>query len=604
MRIGIDSGGTFTDFVVFNDALDGVGKFHSFKLLSNPANPAAVILEGIRRIAARRAEVVHGSTVATNALLERKGAKTAFVTTRGFEDLLAIGRQNRPELYNLTPRLPIPLVPKDRCFGVEERILFEGTIEQPLQLDDIRARVAGAESIAICLLHSYRNDAHERALLKELAGLAYISASCDISPEFREFERAATTAVNAYVGPLMDSYLGMLERDSPHPVAIMQSNGGLLTAAEARRHAVRTVLSGPAGGIVAAVEIARLAGFKKALSFDMGGTSTDVALAGQTPRLTTETRIDNYPVRIPMLDIHTVGAGGGSIARVDAGGSLRVGPESAGAVPGPACYGSGDRPTVTDAHVVLGRIAPDQLLGGAMHIDPARAEAALTRLGVALGVNAKQAAAAVIRVANSNMERAIRAVSVERGEDPRDFPLVAFGGCGGLHACELATELGVKTVIVPAMAGALSALGMLLADKTRDYSVSVLGTKDHPAAFGKLEKLARKDQPQAGLERLADVRYAGQSYELTIPWESDFHKEHHRVYGYSDPARATETVTLRLRATVKVPKPRLTARRPVAIPKAGPALIRDYGSTTLVPRGWSIRQTASGSMILTAHSGK
>jgi N-methylhydantoinase A len=375
-----------------------------------------------------------------------------------------------------------------------------------------------------------------------------------------------------------------------------------------------------------------LCGFNKALTFDMGGTSTDVALAGEQPRLTTEARIESggvsLPVRVPMLDIHTVGAGGGSIARVDAGGSLRVGPESAGASPGPACYGMGGEDaaaTVTDAHVVLGRIASDQLVGGEMRIDAAAAEAAVARVGVQMNLDAVSAAAAILRVANSNMERAIRAVSVERGEDPREFPLVAFGGCGGLHACEMAEELGIATVIVPRMAGALSALGMLLADRTRDYSIGALGASDHEARFRKLEKQARKDVRSATLERAADVRYAGQSYELTIPWGGDFHQEHQRVYGYSDAKRATEIVTLRVRAFVRVEKPSLKARSTVtartnkrrvwldgrwrnvnASPREaletglrrGPALITDYGSTTLVPPGWSMRLDANGSLIL------
>ncbi|MES1261090.1 MAG: hydantoinase/oxoprolinase family protein, partial [Acidobacteriota bacterium] len=406
MRIGIDSGGTFTDFAVLHDD----GRLESFKLRSNPASPASVILAGIARAvpAKTKAAIVHGSTVATNALLERKGAKTAFVTTRGFEDMIAIGRQNRPELYNLTPLPALPLVDREMCFGVAERILFDGSIEQPLRIGNLRDRLAGAESVAICLLHSCQNDVHERALLEALQGCGYVCASCDVSPEFREFERAGTTVINAYVGPLMDRYLGELEAGSPWPVAVMQSNGGLLTAAEARKSAVRTILSGPAGGVVGATEIARLAGFKKALTFDMGGTSTDVALAGQEPRLTTEARIETFPVRVPMLDIHTVGAGGGSIARVDGGGSLRVGPESAGAVPGPACYGTGEAATVTDAHVVLGRIAANQLVGGEMRLIAERAERAVARIGEQLGLNAVDAAAAIIRVANSNMERAIR----------------------------------------------------------------------------------------------------------------------------------------------------------------------------------------------------
>ena len=621
MRIGIDSGGTFTDFVV----LDDKGKLESFKLRSNAAAPARVVLEGLRKIAAKRADVVHGSTVATNALLERKGVKTAFVTTHGFEDLVAIGRQNRPELYNLTPALPVALVPRELCFGVHERVLFDGTIEHPLherEIDTLARKIAesGAESVAICLLHSYQNDAHERLLAVSLSG--FVCVSSEISPEFREFERASTTIINAYVGPLMDRYLGELERESPHKVSIMQSNGGLLTASEARRHAVRTILSGPAGGIVGAVEIARLSGFKKALTFDMGGTSTDVALAGREARLTTEARIDNFPVRVPMLDIHTVGAGGGSIATIDAGGSLRVGPESAGASPGPACYGVGDQATVTDAHVMLGRISADQLVGGEMRIDVAAAERAVARVAAGLGLDPVSAAAAILRVANSNMERAIRAVSVERGEDPREFPLVAFGGCGGLHACEIAEELGIRTVIVPRLAGALSALGMLLADRTRDYSAGALGVSDYEARFRKLEKQAAKDVRGAVIERFADVRYAGQSYELTIPWGADFHKAHQRVYGYSDAKRATQIATLRVRATVRVEKPALAmaARRSkfgetrrvwvagkwqkVAPSTRGPALIVDYGSTTLVPPSWSIKQDRAGSLILRRDAGE
>jgi len=604
MRIGIDSGGTFTDFAVLRDD----GRIESFKLRSNPQAPAKVILEGIRRIAAKRADVVHGSTVATNALLERKGARTAFVTTRGFEDLIAIGRQNRPELYNLTPAPARHLVAEEMCFGVDERILFDGGVERALCVGDLRERLAGAESVAICLLHSYRNDAHERQLLAALEGCGYVCASCDVSPEFREFERASTTVINAYVGPLMDRYLGELERDCPYPVSVMQSNGGLLTASEARRNAVRTILSGPAGGIVGAMEIASLAGFAKALTFDMGGTSTDVALAARQPRLTTEARVDTFPVRVPMLDIHTVGAGGGSIARVDAGGSLRVGPESAGAVPGPACYGVGDAATVTDAHVVLGRIAADQLAGGELRIDPERAHRAVARLGKALGLDPVHAAAAIVRVANSNMERAIRAVSVERGEDPREFPLVAFGGCGGLHACEIAEELGIKTVLVPAMAGALSALGMLLADRVRDYSIGALGASDYETRFRKLEKRARADMRGASIERFADIRYTGQSYELTVPWGGDFHREHWRVYGYSNAERATQTVTLRVRATVTVAHPSLRSRRRVSMAerrvwvkgrwRRTPSLIVDYGSTTLIPPGWSVRSDAAGTLIL------
>ena len=633
MRIGIDSGGTFTDFVVLSD----LGELTSFKLRSNPVNPATVILAGIARATdgnkVKKADVVHGSTVATNALLERKGARTALICTAGFEDVISIGRQNRPELYNLMPAPARPIVPRELCFGIAERVLFDGSIETPLgSIAELRAKLEGVESVAICLLHSYANDAHERALLEGLAGPGYVCASCDISPEFREFERASTTVINAYTGPLMDRYLGELERGSKYPVAVMQSNGGLLSAGEARKHTVRTILSGPAGGIVGAVEMARLCGFDRALTFDMGGTSTDVALAGQTPRLTTEARVDGYPVRVPMLDIHTVGAGGGSIAWIDSGGSLRVGPESCGAVPGPACYGVGERAAVTDAHVVLGRISTDQLAGGELKIDAARAIAAVEKVGAALGLDAVSTASAILQVANSNMERAIRSVSVERGEDPREFPLVAFGGCGGLHACELAAELGVATVIVPRLAGALSALGMLLADRTRDYSVAVLGKLGSFAHFyAKLEKQARRDIKGAKLERFADLRYAGQSYELTVPWNEantadNFNREHQRIYGYSDPARPVQFVTLRLRATVAVTRPNLNSKRGRAVrsterrvfvagkwrkipaldrdaigakPTPGPALVIDYGATTLVPPGWTMRTDAARNLILT-----
>jgi N-methylhydantoinase A len=384
---------------------------------------------------------------------------------------------------------------------------------------------------------------------------------------------------------------------------------------------------------VGAVEVARVCGFDKALTFDMGGTSTDVALAGQQPRLTTEARIDHYPVRVPMLDIHTVGAGGGSIATVDAGGSLRVGPESAGADPGPACYGAGDQATVTDAHVVLGRIAANQLTGGGMRIDAGAAERAVDRVAKQLGLGTLAAAEAIVRVANSNMERAIRTVSVERGEDPRDFPLVAFGGCGGLHACELAGELEVGTVIVPQEAGALSALGMLMADRVRDYSTAVLG-KDpgsFEARFRQLCERAEKDVPGARMEMFADVRYAGQSYELTVGWGRDFHAEHHRIYGYSNAKRATQVVTLRVRAVLPVEKATLGGRysgvdiipvmrrvwiggrwhqiptgpREAFLDKQGnnrkthgPVLITDYGSTTLVPENWSMYLDESQNLVL------
>jgi N-methylhydantoinase A/oxoprolinase/acetone carboxylase beta subunit len=631
MRIGVDAGGTFTDFII----LDDEGRLTTFKIRSNPRAPAEVILAGIERAAGKiKAEVVHGSTVATNALLERKGAKTAFVTTAGFEDLIEIGRQNRAELYNLMPAPRRLLVAREMCFGVKERVYFDGSIARKPSAAEwkrvaVKLKKSGAKSVAVCFLHSYQNSANERAAAKALAQAGvYLCTSHEISPEIREYERGSTTLVNAYVGPMMESYLGQLER-SPHGrrIAIMQSNGGFLSARDARKHAVRTVLSGPAGGLVGALETARASGFSRVLGFDMGGTSTDVSLVDGVARHTTEASVDGYPIRVPMLDIHTVGAGGGSIARVDAGGLLRVGPESAGADPGPACYGAGTDATVTDAHVVLGRIGAEQLLGGAMTIDADRAAAAVDRIAARLKIDLASAAAGILRVANANMERAIRVVSVERGHDPRDFALVAFGGCGGLHACEIAEELGIRTVIVPEYAGALSALGMLMADAVRDYAAGVLGRRDIEKVFAGLEKHARGVE----IERTADLRYRGQSYELNVPWNDGdpttlFHRGHEKIYGYANPDRDVEIVTIRVRARTTVEKPKLIRsgaakagkpeRRRVWTgggwknmdswkreqltdrTKRGPALVLDYGSTTLVPPKWKFRVDRAGNLLL------
>ncbi len=635
MRIGVDAGGTFTDFIVLYDD----GRLETFKMRSNPRAPADVILEGIESAAGKiKAEVVHGSTVATNALLERKGAKTAFVTTEGFEDLIEIGRQNRAELYNLMPAPRRLLVEREMCFGVKERVHFDGSIARKPSGAEWkrvagRLKKSGAKSIAICFLHAYQNSANERAAAKALAQAGvYLCTSHEISPEIREYERGSTTLVNAYVGPLMESYLSQLER-SPQGrrIAIMQSNGGFLSARDARKNAVRTVLSGPAGGLVGALETARASGFTRVLGFDMGGTSTDVSLVDGVARHTTEASVDGYPIRVPMLDIHTVGAGGGSIARVDAGGLLRVGPESAGADPGPACYGTGTEATVTDAHVVLGRISAEQLLGGAMTIDADRAAAAVDRIAKRLKMDRAAAAAGILRVANANMERAIRVVSVERGHDPRDFALVAFGGCGGLHACEIAQELGIRTVIVPEYAGALSALGMLMADAVRDYAAGVLGRHDIEKMFAALERRAQRESPGAEIERTADLRYRGQSYELNVHWNDGdpaalFHREHEKIYGYANTERDVEIVTIRVRARTTLDKPKLVRsgskagkpqRRRIWIgggwknvdawkrvsltnrSKQGPALVLDYGSTTLVPPAWKFRVDPAGNLLLT-----
>ena len=636
MRIGIDAGGTFTDFIIQHDT----GRLETFKLRSNPRSPASVILAGLDQVAgSMKAQVVHGSTVATNALLERKGVRTALVTTAGFEDVIQIGRQNRPELYNLTPLPRVPIVPRTMCFGVRERSYFDGTVaERPSQAEILRLksrlRRARVESIAVCFLHAYRIPDNEKLVADTLAGLGYLCCSHDVCPEFREYERSSTTLINAYVGPLMDRYLAELERGTRRSISIMQSNGGFMSTKEARRHAIRTVLSGPAGGVVGALETARLSGFPRILGFDMGGTSTDVSLCDGQPRETMEASIDGFPVRVPMLDIHTVGAGGGSIARVDEGGLLRVGPQSAGADPGPACYGTGDQPTVTDAHVVLGRIHADQLIGGEMHLDVKRAGTAVDTIAAKLRLSRDEAAEGILRVANANMERAIRLVSVERGHDPRDFALVAFGGCGGLHACEIAQELGIRTVLAPEYAGALSALGMLLADRMRDYAAGVLNSPGIEREFERLERTARKELRGAELIRSADIRYSGQSYELTVPWHpanpsEPFHREHQRVYGYANPDRAIEIVTIRVRAKQDTSRPRLAMRRgaaarkkPVARPVhssgawretpvysrdrlatttfRGPALVIDYGSTTLIPPGWRFSLDKFGNLKITS----
>ena len=637
MRIGVDAGGTFTDFVVLHDD----GRMETFKLRSHPREPANVILAGLDRAAGHgRAEVVHGSTVATNALLEGKGVRTAFVTTAGFEDLLEIGRQNRAELYNLTPGPRHLLADRSLCFGVRERSHHDGTIALSPSAAGLKRlaatlRRARVESVAICLLHSYRNPANERAVARALSHDAwYVCSSHEISPEYREYERGSTTFINAYVGPLMQTYLDQLSLARRYRFAVMQSNGGFLSAREAAKHAVRTVLSGPAGGVVGALESARRSGYRRVLGFDMGGTSTDVSLADGAPRETTESMVAGFPIRVPMFDIHTVGAGGGSIARVDAGGLLRVGPESAGADPGPACYGNGTEATVTDAHVVLGRINSAQLLGGAMSIDVERAVAAVDRIAGRMKLDPIAAAAGILRVANANMERAIRVVSVERGYDPRDFALVAFGGSGGLHACEIARELGISTVIVPQHAGALSALGMLMADAVRDFAAGTLGLSDLEQQFAKLEGRASRELAAAEIERTADLRYRGQSYELNVAWEGDlagavraFHREHARVYGYATRDRHVEVVTIRVRARQRLPKSKLVRERvrkgPIEMRQVwvggdwratrtlsrdqvgsrratGPALILDYGSTTLIPAGWRYRKDHTGNLIISA----
>ncbi|MFQ5678297.1 MAG: hydantoinase/oxoprolinase family protein [Gemmatimonadota bacterium] len=631
LRVGVDIGGTFTDFVVFDEAAQ---ELRSFKLPSTPDDPSAAVLDGLREVAAGpgprgsppssdvepeeagdpRLCVVHGSTVATNAVLERSGPRTAFLTTGGFRDLLRIGRQARPALYDWFADPPPPLVPPELCFEVRERVGRGGELLEPLapaELERVAARIAeaGAESVAVSFLFSFLRPEHERRAAERLrqAGL-HVSPSSEVLPEFREYERASTTVLNAYVTPVLDRYLSRIQRERPAcELRVMLSNGGSADAGEARRLGVRSILSGPAAGTVGALHVARAAGFESAITFDMGGTSTDVSLARGELRLTTEGEIGGLPLRVPIVDLHTVGSGGGSIARVDPGGVLRVGPRSAGSEPGPACYGrGGSAPTVTDANLLLGRLPDDGFLGGRWPLDREAARVALERLAADAALRsedglsaARVAALGVLRVADAHMERALRVISVERGYDPADFLLVSFGGAGGLHACGLARRLGVPRVLIPPGASTLSAYGMLAAPVVRDAVRTVMlpGTTPYeevqrraqPLAEKVREEVLRDGVPAAEvvLHPQAELRYAGQSYELRVDLEKAyverFHEAHRRAYGYAAPERPVEVVNLRVRASGPVEAPPLPSaavgpsdaraalldRRPVVVESGG-----------------------------------
>jgi N-methylhydantoinase A len=600
--IAIDTGGTFTDCVWWED-----GDLQTLKIFSTPDDPSRAIGEALRKIDEAQGKVLakaaltllHGTTVGTNALLQRKGARVGLITTSGFEDVIEIGRQARPRLYDFFFDRVAPLVPRELRFGVKERIDAEGRIlERPsdTELARLREAVRRAEpdAIAISLLFSFANPENEEAVAAGVAELNKpLSLSHVILPEFREFERTSTIVVNAYLQPLMQRYMERLaERAKNHGgelrngsgaartetrIFVMQSSGGLTALESAAREPVRTVLSGPAGGLVGAAAMAARSGFRKILSFDMGGTSTDVAAVHGEIRTGGQSEVAGLPVGVPILEIHTVGAGGGSVARFDAGGALRVGPESAGADPGPICYGRGIEPTVTDADLLLGRLRPDRFLGGEFTLDLERARRItlewLKKQGSRLSL--EQFSAGVVRVVNANMERALRVVSIERGYDPREFALVAFGGAGGLHACELAEALGIPTVVIPARPGALSAFGILVSDVVKDYSRTLLWRfGDHPRQalpqaklqkeFRKLEASAQKEfraerwRGTLHYERSLDLRYRGQGYELNVPASSEvsvrFHEEHQRRYGYHHAGREIELVTLRLRVRLRTPQ--------------------------------------------------
>ena len=592
LRIGIDIGGTFTDFVIYDEADE---RFNTFKLPSDPSNPAKTVLDGLKLITSQDPrQVIHGSTVATNALLERKGAKTALITTRGFKDVLQIGRQNRPSLYDWNiPPVP-PLVSSPLRFEVEERVDHLGNVLIPLEPTEIMEIVeqlteSGIESVAVCLLFSFLHPQHEQLIAVELRKCGFaVSASSEILPEYREFERLSTTVINAYVSPKLDRYLSNLSNSLKDiKIQVMQSNGGMISLPEARQNGARCVLSGPAGGISGAMNIAgEISSMNpsnveqsalKLITFDMGGTSTDVSLINGQPSLTTEANIGGYPIHLPLLDIHTIGAGGGSIAYLDPGGSLRVGPQSAGAVPGPACYGVGDEPTVTDANLVLGRLLPEYFLGGKMPIDVKRAKKALENLAASMHMTALQAAKGVIDVVNAQMERALRVISIERGHDPRDFYLFSFGGAGGLHAVELARQMDIPRVVISRFASTLSAYGMLASDVIKDYVQTVMlpGTIDFKVLDEMFLPMIKKGKTDLENELIPpekieiapslDVRYAGQSYELNVPYSDDFFLDfkhaHDVAYGYSYAGKEIEIVNLRIRAIGKTPRIHLTEQK-------------------------------------------
>jgi len=584
IRIGVDTGGTFTDFVIYIN-----GKILIKKIYSTPHNPSKAILEGIKEFLGSSVSplVIHGTTIATNSLLEGKGGRIAFITTEGFEDVLFIGRQIRQNLYSLKGEQRTFLLPHSLCFGLKERTSAAGKIEKKVNLLELRKilktiKKMDVEAIAVSLINSYANSSNEKIVLRELEKeKTMASVSSNILPEHREYERSAVTAVNAFLMPVLSRYLTDLEEKMQYAqLRIMQSNEGYISPSTARTEPIRTALSGPAGGVVGAFYLGKAAGFKKIITFDMGGTSSDVSLIDGEIKRTHESVINNYPIRLPIIDIHSVGAGGGSIAYVDKGSSLRVGPQSAGADPGPACYGQGKMPTVTDANLVLGRLVPEFFLGGRMKIYQDRSIKVLENLSKKIKKSVVETAAGIVEIANANMEKAIRVISIERGFDPRNFALFSFGGAGGMHAVEIASHLRIARVIVPANAGVLSALGLLLADSIKDYSKSILKTADKikrgelEAHFSNLKQKSLKYMVEEGFIEddvkilpFLDLRYLGQSYEITIPYRnksfsdshfvSEFHKAHQRVYSYNHPDRPVEIVNIRIKAVGSGKKIRL-----------------------------------------------
>ncbi len=650
MRVAVDTGGTFTDFVAEIE-----GKLITHKVSSTPEDPSRAVLTGLKQMGCPSPEVLlHGTTVGTNAFLTRKGAKVLLVTTRGFEDVIFIGRQNRPKLFDFFVEKPKPIISASQIVGLNERVNAKGEILKALSKEELLLlkkllEKKKFEAVAVSFLHSYANPKHEQLVKEALkdTGL-FISLSSEILPEFREFERTSTTLVNAYLAPVMASYVSNLKRNLEETkLFLMQSSGGLMPAEAVGKWAAATLLSGPAAGVYGAFSLARALGRPRIITFDMGGTSTDVSLCDGAPTFTRQYSLEGYPVHLKQIDIHTIGAGGGSLIYFDRGRALKVGPESAGAMPGPACYGrGGQRPTVTDANLLLGRLLPDFFLGGRLKLHMELAQKAFAKLAKESSLSLYELALGAIEIVNTNMEQAVKKVSVERGLDPQDFTLVCFGGAGGLHATALAERLRIKEVLVPRFSGVLSALGLLMARPSFDFSRAVF-LRNYEVAFeyllplleelaaSALKELARYGYQREELRAEAeiDLRYQGQSYELTLPFTYDFkerfHALHQRLYGYSMPLAPLEVTAVRLNLSLDPPKielPRLTNKKlpgkvftevllpngqlektavlvwedlPAGYETKGPALIVGEFATIWVEPGWRAFCDQYGNVWLT-----
>lgn len=678
-RLGVDTGGTFTDIALIHEQ---TGKVHVAKVPSTPHDPSEAVINGVHEIVNQTgidveniSFFIHGSTVATNALLERKGARTALLTTKGFRDVLEIGRQSRPKLYDFKARKKPPFVTRDLRIEVSERIKANGEVLEPLDTEEIREiarrlKSEGVQSIAVCLINSYMNDTHEKKIghiLQEEYPEAYVTLSSEVLPEFKEYERTSTVSANAYVLPKMKGYLNRLvgslkETGVSSELYIMQSNGGIITAESAMHTPARTVLSGPAGGILAGLFIVETTPYKDLITIDMGGTSLDTALIEKgKPQYTTMSEVEGNPIKLPMIEMHTIGSGGGSIAWIDAGGALRVGPQSAGAMPGPVCYNKGGmEPTVTDANVILGRINPGYILNGKMKMNLELARQVMKeKIADPLGITIEEAAEGILKVVNANMIRGIRVISIEKGHDPRNFSLVAFGGAGPVHAVDIGMELGCQEIIIPPNPGITCAMGMLMADVRHDYvqtilsSVSRLKLEEANAVIAHLAQEAQEQLRKEGfttadihLQVALDLRYLRQAYEIDVPVQGltlnaalleqavrDFHMLHHKIYGFSREGETIELVNVRLTAIGAIPKIQFDKRKnaskaPEAVPSrkvffdgqfvdttvrnraalragdvvAGPAILEQLDSTIVIHPGQKAVSDDFGNLIIHLHN--